>query len=723
MTEPDVAELLRRVVATLPAGEVRTGQVEMAEAVAKALGTGGHIAVAAGTGTGKSLAYLVPAVSSGKRVVVATATKALQDQLANKDLPLVERGLGRPVKWAVLKGRSNYVCRQRLYELERLGEQQRLDVPDADLREAAVREAAVREAEVPEAWAPGVAVPEAWVAQGAPAAGGGARPSGSARAVAARRIGEEVRLLTAWAESTRSGDRAELEFEPSGAAWSSVSVTADECPGARRCPSGGECFAEAARARAAAANIVVANLHLLGAHLRSGGEVLPEHDALVVDEAHELEDILAASLGVEVSPGRLRVLASAARTALLAAGRRAQRGDDTAPARAVEAVLGAAAGFEELLAGRDDQRLPPGLGGEIGEQVTLMVDRLERLGVELRRAADSSGGLNGGAGALGGAQTGAGTSQGSGDAGQRCLRALLGVDRCREELAGCITAGSDEVVWVTGGNRPALHSAPLDVSETMSAQVFSAMPVVMTSATLPRGLAARIGAPRRSTVELDVGSPFAYKAHGLLYCAVSLPDRRRPEAEAAIHDEIEALVLAAGGRTLALFTSRRAMTVAAEVLAGRLPWPVLVQGELPKAALLEALSSQSTACLFATMSFWQGVDVPGPALTLVVIDRIPFPRPDDPLMAARREAAGSSGFQMVDLPRAATLLAQGAGRLIRTATDRGVVAVLDPRLAKASYGPALVKALPPMRRTRDRAEAEAFLRGIHAEAAAGTPAP
>jgi ATP-dependent DNA helicase DinG len=692
VTEASVAELLRRVVETLPAGEVRDGQIEMAEAVAKAFGSGGHVAVAAGTGTGKSLAYLVPAVSSHKRVVVATATKALQDQLANKDLPLVARGLGFPVKWAVLKGRSNYLCRQRLGELERLGEQQRLDAPFDAV------------ADTPADTEP-------------PGAGRGARPGGSARAIAARRIGEEVRRLAQWAESTGSGDRAELEFEPSIPAWASVSVSADECPGARRCPSGSECFAETARARAAAADIVVVNLHLLGADLRCGGEVLPEHDALVIDEAHELEDVLAASLGVDVSPGRLRALASAARGALVAAGRRAQRGEDTAPARAVEAVLGAAAGLEELLAGGEDRRLPAGLGGEIGEQVTLMADRLERLGVELRRA---SGALHEPGGAVGG-QGGGGTGPGGADAAQRCLRALLGVDRCREELAACLAAGNDEVVWVTGGVRPAMHSAPLDVSEVMSAQVFSAMPVVMTSATLPRGLAVRLGAPGDSTVELDVGSPFAYEAHGLLYCAVSLPDRRRPEAEAAIHDEIEALVLAAGGRTLALFTSWRAMTVAAEVLAGRLPWPVLVQGELPKAALLEALSSQSAACLFATMSFWQGVDVPGPALTLVVIDRIPFPRPDDPLMAARRDAAGQAGFRTVDLPRAATLLAQGAGRLIRTATDRGVVAVLDSRLAKASYGPALVKALPPMRRTRDRGEAEAFLRGIHAETTSAPP--
>ncbi len=698
MTEPNVAELLQRVVATLPAGELRTGQCEMAEAVAKAFATGGNVAVAAGTGTGKSLAYLVPAVLSSKRVVVATATKALQDQLANKDLPLVARVLERPVRWAVLKGRSNYLCRQRLLELERLGEQQRMDAPF--------------DAELPEGEQP------VGPTGSGPADGAGARrPSGSAGAVSARRVGEEVRRLATWAGSTTSGDRAELDFEPSSAAWSSLSVAADECPGSRRCPSGGECFAEAARARAAAADVVIVNLHLFGADLRCGGEVLPEHDALVIDEAHELEDILASCLGVEVGPGRLRALASTARAALIAAGRRAQRGEDTDQARAVEAVLAVASGFEELLEGGEDRRLPPGLGGAIAEQVTLVVERLDRLGVELRRGADASGGTR----AVRQGAEGAGPS--GGDADQRCLRALLGVDRCREELAACLAAGGDEVVWVSSGARPALRSAPLDVSETMSAQVFSTMPVVMTSATLPRGLAARIGAPSETTEELDVGSPFAYKEHGLLYCAASLPDRRRPEAEAAIHEEIEALVLAAGGRTLALFTSRRAMADAAEVLAGRLPWPVLVQGELPKAALLEALSSQSAACLFATMSFWQGVDVPGPALTLVVIDRIPFPRPDDPLMAARRDAAGRAGFQSVDLPRAATLLAQGAGRLIRTATDRGVVAVLDPRLVTASYGPVLVKALPPMRRTKDRAEAEAFLRGIHAEATSTLSAP
>ncbi len=482
-------------MAALDSGEVRPGQVQMAEAVERAFAEGGVVAVAAGTGTGKSLAYLVPAVASGQCVVVATATKALQDQLANKDLPLVARGLGRPVNWAVLKGRSNYLCRQRLVELERLGEQQRLDAPF---------EGELTEVDQP-ADPSGLAVAE----RGAPEPSRGRRRAAPQRAVAARKVGEEVRSLVEWAKSTGSGDRAELSFEPSAAAWSSLSVTADECPGSRRCPSGGECFAEAARARAASADIVVVNLHLLGAHLRCGGEVLPEHDALVIDEAHELEDVLAACLGVEVSPGRLRALASAGRAALSSAGRKAQTGENTAAARSVEAVLDAAGALEAVLGGREDQRLPPGLGGEIGTQVTLSVERLDRLSEELRRAVDASGGVGAGAGPTAAART----AEGGGDASQRCLRALLGVDRCREELTACLAAGSDEVVWVSGGSRPALHSAPLEVSGVLSAQVFSRISVVLTSATMPRGLAARVGAPV-DTRELDVGSPFAYRGAG-----------------------------------------------------------------------------------------------------------------------------------------------------------------------------------------------------------------
>lgn len=648
-------------MARLPAGQVRDGQRTMAVAVARCCAGKGHVAVTAGTGTGKSFAYLVPAVLSHKRVLVATATKALQDQLATKDLPIVAKGLklDRPITWAVLKGRSNYLCRQRLDEMEQAG-----------------RQASLLDIE--------------------PAQAGG---SGSTRAGS---ISDHVSRLVEWSSATHSGDRAELEFEPHPTAWSAVSVGVDECPGAHRCPSGADCFTERARAQAGIADVVIVNLHLLGADLRSGGAVLPEHDVLVVDEAHELEDVLAACLGVDVSPGRLRGIAVGARAVLggAAAGSSRRSSKETSNESASEGVLNAAVRFEQALNAARDKRLPPGLGSDVGDAVQLAVSRLVELERELRTASTNDG--SGGNGA-----------EAAADAGQRGLRSLLATERCRLELESCLTAGRDEVVWVTGGVRLSLKSAPLDVSPILAAQVFSQMPVVLTSATLPPGLAERLGAPTEDVTELDVGSPFDYRQHGLVYCAVHLPDRRRPDAESAIHDELEMLVRAARGRTLGLFTSYRAMQAAAEALRPRIPWPVHVQGDLPKPALLQAFSSEEAACLFATMGFWQGVDVPGPTLSLVVIDRLPFPRPDEPLMAARREAAGAMGFRVVDLPRAATLLAQGAGRLIRTETDRGVVAVLDSRLATASYSGYLVRALPPMRRTRESAEAVKFLEAMH----------
>ncbi|MHB8245438.1 MAG: ATP-dependent DNA helicase [Acidimicrobiales bacterium] len=629
---------LARIVAGLASGEVREGQLEMARAVAKVLDGSGakHVAVAAGTGTGKSLGYLVPAILSGKRVVVATATLGLQDQLAKKDLPLIARGLTQRVTWAVLKGRSNYLCRQRLAEMERSGEQERLDL-----------------------------------------SGEGARS----------RAGAQVARLAAWAGETESGDRAELDFEPLPAAWSSVSVAPDECPGAHRCESGADCFAERARAKAAQAQIVVVNHHLLGAHLRSDGAVLPEHEALIVDEAHELEDILAASLGVDVGPGRIRGIASRARGALLSTGAKT-----TTP---VDDVLDAAVRFAQVLDETPEARLPPGLGMALGDAISLMVTRLSRLESALRAAGEPA-------------------KSAKPEAGQRCVRSLLAVERCRSELELCLSADEATVVWVSGGERRSLRSAPLDISEQLFELVFSEVSVVLTSATMAPGLAGRLGAPHADVVELDVGSPFDYEHNGLIYCAVKLPDRRRQGSEQLLHDELEALILAAGGRTLGLFTSRRAMEAAGLVLRARVPWPIHVQGDLPKSALVAAFATEEESCLFATMGYWQGVDVPGATLSLVVIDKIPFPRPDDPLMAARREAAGTRGFRAVDLPRAATLLAQGAGRLIRSAADRGVVAVLDPRLATASYSGYLVKALPRMRRTRERGDAVAFLQAMRA---------
>jgi ATP-dependent DNA helicase DinG len=277
------------------------------------------------------------------------------------------------------------------------------------------------------------------------------------------------------------------------------------------------------------------------------------------------------------------------------------------------------------------------------------------------------------------------------------------------DVAFLQAAGEDDVVWVDGPtHNRVLKVAPVDVGEALSLKLWGDVTSVLTSATIPPRLAARLGLPPDKVDEMDVGSPFDFAGHALVYCARHLPDPRQPGYEAAMHDELEALIKAAGGRTLALFTSWRAMTAAAEALEERLPFTVLTQSDLPKPALVAAFSGEETSCLFATMGFWQGVDIPGPSLSLVVIDKIPFPRPDEPLMQARRDKAGPAAFRLVDLPRAATLLAQGAGRLIRNSTDRGVVAVLDPRLSTANYAFDLVKALPPMTRTRNRADVEAF---------------
>jgi ATP-dependent DNA helicase DinG len=297
------------------------------------------------------------------------------------------------------------------------------------------------------------------------------------------------------------------------------------------------------------------------------------------------------------------------------------------------------------------------------------------------------------------------------DRGAHKTRAIGAASHLSDDLHRLMARGDGDVAWVDGTRRNVrLRLSPIDVAPALSATLWGEVTAVLTSATVPPRLVERVGLEAFETNQLNVGSPFDYRAHALLYVARHLPDRRSPEAEAALHKELALLIAAAGGRTLALFTSRRATEAAAAALAPDLPYTLLLQGDLPKGRLLEEFAEDETSCLFATLGFWQGVDIPGRALSLVTLDRLPFPRPDDPLLQARRARAGSRAFSLVDLPRAATLLAQGSGRLIRTAEDRGVVAVLDPRLATASYRGELLAALPPMRRTVERSEVEEFLR-------------
>lgn len=636
----DALDALDAVTARLPGGgETREGQRAMAVAVADAIESGRHLLVQAGTGTGKSLAYLVPAVLSGKRVVIATATKALQDQLATKDLPFLAESLDaqrrEPMRWAVLKGRSNYVCRQRLAEIGRVtAKGAQLGLDGVDRGDNATK---------------------------------AAKP-------------EELLRIQAWAATTDTGDRAELDFEPATRTWSAVSVGVRECPGSTRCPNGEACFTEKARRLAAEADVVVVNQHLLALDLVLDGIILPEHEVVIIDEAHQTEDTVASAAGCELTGVRFDALARVCGAIL----------DD---ATALGDVEEAGNRVDDAAAPLIGTRLIGGVTGELADAVNMARERSERLMHALRNVPDD----------------------GPGDVGARKLRAVQAATALISDIDTLLHLQASDVAWVEGRpDQPTIRIAPIDVAPTLSAALWSKKLAVLTSATLPPNLAGRLGLDATFTFEqLDVGSPFDYQQQALLYCAIDLPEPRAAGYREALHVELEHLIVAAGGRTLALFTSWRAMNEAVAHLRPRLPWPVLAQGDLPKTALIDAFSADPHTSLFATMSFWQGVDIPGETLSLVTIDRLPFPRPDDPLLEARRELAGPNAFRLIDLPRAATLLAQGAGRLIRTAHDRGVVAVLDARLAtNKSYRWDIINALPPMRRTRDRSEAETFLRGL-----------
>ncbi len=622
---PEIAavnEALEAAVSSLEGGgERRPGQRDMCHAVAEAMEAERHLVVAAGTGTGKSLAYLVPLVLGQGPSVVATATKTLQDQLVDKDLPQLAEALGRPVRFAVLKGRSNYLCLQRLEE-HLQDDQLSLGIADG---------------------------PKA-----------------------------EINRLAVWAGQTDTGDRAELDFEPSPAAWDALSVSGRECPGAQRCPSGPVCFAEKARHQTDAADIVVVNTHLYCLHLFSDTPLLPEHATVVIDEAHGLEDIVSDTAGLSLTGGRFDELARSIRAVV-------------AESAAAGDLEDAGVLLRETLSPYRDKPLPSPLTDELQRVAIVARGRVEQALVELRGVPDDA----------------------PGDVAPRKLRAMLAGGALAEDLARAVEATPAEVAWVSGTeSAPAWRIAPVQLGDLLTEHLWDHTTAVLTSATIPMNLGEVLGLHPDEHDAIDVGSPFDYEANALLYCAKHLPDPRNPGYEPSLHEELAALIEAAGGRTLALFTSYRAMDRAAEVLRDQLDFEIYTQRDLPKPELLRRFSAEVESCLFATMSFWQGVDVPGESLSLVTIDRLPFPRPDDPLLEARRERYGSDAFRLVDLPRAATRLAQGAGRLIRRGDDRGVVAVLDSRMATAGYRWELVRALPQFPRTAERDRAVTLLRSI-----------
>ncbi|MEV4746023.1 ATP-dependent DNA helicase [Streptosporangium sp. NPDC049248] len=674
---PPVEDLLSTAVEAV-GGVERPGQITMVRAVQHAIESGDHLAVQAGTGTGKSLAYLIPsirhAMTSKGAVVVSTATIALQRQLVDRDLPRLAKALAPQLPheptFAILKGRRNYLCRYKASAGWPDEEQDQLFDP---------------------------------------------------REVNA--TGRMVQRIQEWANETETGDRDELVPGVNEQAWRQFSVSARECLGATRCPSGMECFAELARARAGESDVVVTNHALLAIDAMEDFPLLPEHEVVVVDEAHELVDRVTSVVSGELSETMVAV--TVRRVGKLIeqhlADRLMEAGED------LKALLAAAP------AGRLDE-LPDVLG------LTLALIRdsawacITALGPRTGDKDDPEGA---------GLRKAAFTSLDEvHDTAQRMLDAFghaEEVDRA-------------EVVWLEAGTDrrpPLLRVAPLTVAGMLRDRLFGDRTVILTSATLALGGAfdglarqwglgaeggrkeaeetgeeradprsgKKAGKSRAGWNGIDVGSPFDHPRSGILYVAKHLPQPGRDGLPEAYIDEITELIEAAGGRTLGLFSSMRAAKAATEALRDRLSVPLLCQGDDSTMLLVKQFAEDEPTCLFGTLSLWQGVDVPGPSLRLVIIDRIPFPRPDDPLSSARQRhvaAKGGNGFMSVAATHAALLLAQGAGRLLRSQHDKGVVAVLDPRLATARYAGFLRDSLPPFWPTNDPAKVRSALKRLSA---------
>ena len=663
--DPIIDELLAAAISGI-GGTERPGQTVMAQRVWDAMDSGTHLAVQAGTGTGKSVAYLVPAFRLAAEhrgpVVVSTATIALQRQLVDRDLPRLAAALrdpiGRAPSFAIFKGRGNYVCKHKLK-----------NAPEDDADAALISRANA----------------------------------------AGNSLGAHIKRLHEWAEQTTTGDRDELVPGVPDLAWRQASVTARECIGAGKCGFGSKCFAEKARKQAADADIVVTN-HALLAIDALGEGILPEHRVVIVDEAHELVDrvtsVASGELsvtGVEIAVRRTGQLASESETTRLASA-------------------GTALG--PLLAPMPAARMDT-LETMLLAALESLRDAAQACALEVRKKAEAEGGLD--------------PAQQA--AAQLALVALDDIAATADRIVLSFELEieeREEVTWIeradesSGGTQPGgsagpstLRIAPLEVAEELAQHLFGDRTVILTSATLTLGgsfepLATRWGLDAASQGHewdgVDVGSPFAHDKSGILYVARHLPPPGRDRLADEYLQELWELIQAAGGRTLGLFSSMRAARQATTALRESLPFPLLCQGDDATGQLVKQFAEDEPTCLFGTLSLWQGVDVPGPSLRLVVIDRIPFPRPDDPLASARTRAAearGGNGFMEVSAAHAALLLAQGAGRLLRTMSDRGVVAVLDPRLVTKRYGDYLRASLPPFWQTTDSEVVRAALRRLN----------
>jgi ATP-dependent DNA helicase DinG len=625
----------------------------MAEAVNGSMHDGSHLLVQAGTGTGKSLAYLVPALIHAvedRRVVISTATLTLQSQLVDRDVPALldatEKLLPRRPSYAIQKGRNNYACLHRIRE----------GAPDED----------------------GMLIDMP--------------PAGP--------VGQQVLELRDWAEQQLlDGEAGDRDHAPSHQyqAWQQVAIAARECLGAQKCPYGEECFAEKAKEQARKADIVITNHALLSIDAFENRTVLPEHDVVIVDEAHELPARVTGAAGDELSPQLAERAAKRARRFI----------DDDKADDLIDASDALRAALDETREGRIEAT-----NVVVLEAAALVRDAARTVYSDLNKKSDDKD-----------------------DDPDGAKRQSKGAVKEIFDVAERVAALSDlDVVWLVDRERfgRELRIAPLTVAGLLRELVLKDRTVVLTSATLTLGgdfdaIARQVGlrpadkletsdempevkAPESETAPLpwrglDVGSPFEYEKQAILYVAKHLPPPHRDGLGKLQFDEIIDLITAAGGRTLGLFSSRRAAEAATAAVREATDLKVLCQGDAQLGELSREFVDDPATSLFGTLSLWQGIDVPGSTCNLVIIDRVPFPRPDEPLMAARQRAvdeAGGNGFMAVAATHAALLLAQGTGRLIRRTSDRGIVAILDPRIVTARYGGYLRASLPPMWPTADR---------------------
>ena len=617
----------------------RRQQQAMAAVIAEVLATGETLICEAGTGTGKTFAYLVPALSGGRKVLVSTGTRNLQDQLFHRDLPLIRQALGIPARIALLKGRGNYLCRHRL-DLA-------LANPTAQRRE----------------------------------------------------VRRDLRRVQAWAGGTRAGDIAELALPEDAPVWPAVTSTTDNCLG-QDCSAWSHCHLLEARRRAQEADLVVINHHLLCADMalreEGFGEVLPGADCIVVDEAHQLADVAAGFFGVSVSSRQLLELMRDIRDEYAR-----EAGDAPELLDLAQALRPAVRSLRDSL-GDQDRRAP----WQTLESDPPVQDALNHLGESLAAVGDALDALSG-----------------RGKGLDHCLKRARAITARLDQLTG---AGDEaQVRWFdVRGPGFRLNQTPLDVADVFRAyRERHQMAWVFTSATLAVGdsfthFASQIGIEDARTARWD--SPFDYQRQALLFIPPGMPDPSQPEYGRRVVDLIDELVGISRGRAFLLFTSHRALREAALLLEGRFDYPMLVQGSAPRAELIERFRRLGNAVLLGTASFWEGVDVRVEALSCVVIDRLPFAAPNDPILQARLDALrrrGSNPFRDYQLPQAVIALKQGAGRLIRDASDRGVLAVCDPRLLGRSYGRVFLDSLPPMGRTADLDAVRAFFAGERALAA------